>query len=323
MIRYRSFLNGDPPVLAEIWRSHAAPRSITQPLSAALFQETVLSKPYFDSAGLIVALDDERPIGFAHAGFGPTADGGALDVECGIVCTLVMRPTYWEGTAPAGLLAQCEAYLWSHGAKTVWGGGARCYSPFYMGLLGGSRQYGVPDSDPQSQHAFRTANYSEVDRFSVRHRELRGFRPPINRKLMQLRRQSSVTVVTDPPAESWWDACTVGACEQIRFEIRLKEGGSPCAAVTFWNMEPLSQRWGVRAAGMLGLWVEPQRRRQGLATFLLCEAFRQLEEQGLSLVEVQSPCGDAAACSLFASLSLNEVDQGVMFAKERITPSGT
>lgn len=292
---------------------------MTQPLSAAMLQETVLAKPYFDRAGLIVALEDDRPIGFVHAGFGPTADCAALDHGCGIVCALVLRPTYWDSEAPSGLISRAEDYLSSRGAKVLWGGGARCHSPFYMGLLGGSRQFGVPDSDPLAQRAFRAAGYNEMDRFSVRHRELRGFRPPINRKLMQLRRQSVVNIVDDPPAATWWEACTIGACEPTRFEIRPKEGGPACASVTFWKMEPLSQRWGVRAAGLLGLWVAPGRRRQGLATFLLCEAFRQLEDQGMSLVEVQAPCGDTAACALFSSLGLTEVEQGVMFSKEIVS----
>lgn len=308
-------MNGDPPALAAIWRSHSAPRSTTQPLSATMLVETALAKPYFDNAGLIVALDNDRPIGFTHAGFGPTEDETRLDFSTGIVCALVLTPTGWQGEAPQGLLSQAEQYLRSRGAQVIWGGGSPCFSPFYLGLLGGSRQYGVPATDPAAQAAFRAAGYSEADCYSVRHRDLRNFRPPMNRKLMQLRRQLTVERSDDPPTATWWNACTLGACERTVFVAREKDGGPAVASVTFWNMEPLAHRWGVRAAGMLRLTVEPARRRQGIATYLLCEAFRQLAEQGVSLVEAQAPCHDTAARGLFETFGLIEVEQGIMFRK--------
>lgn len=308
-------MNGDPPALAAIWRSHSTPRSMTQPLSATMLVETVLAKPYFENAGLIVALQDNHPIGFVHAGFGPNADETSLDKSTGTVCALVLNPAGWHGEAPQGLLAAAEDYLRAAGAQAVWGGGAPCFSPFYMGLLGGSRQYGVPASDAAGQAAFAAAGYQQADCYSVRHRDLRSFRPPMNRKLMQLRRQLIVERLNDPATTTWWAACTVGACERTVFVARGKDGGPALASVSFWNMEPLAHRWGVRAAGMLRLTVEPDRRRQGLATYLLCEAFRQLAEEGISLIEAQAPCGDAAARGLFDSFGLTEIEQGIMFRK--------
>ena len=47
----------------------------------------------------------------------------------------------------------------------------------------------------------------------------------------------------------------------------------------------------------------------------LAAYFRQLAEQGVSLVEVQAPCGEASAKALFDSLGLVEVEQGIMFRK--------
>lgn len=74
MIHFRSFRNTDPPALCEIWRSQPPRRGLVSSLSPMLLDRYVLSKPYFDREGLIVAEDDDRPIGFAHAGFGPEID---------------------------------------------------------------------------------------------------------------------------------------------------------------------------------------------------------------------------------------------------------
>ena len=64
LIHYRAFRNTDAPQLAEVWRSQTAQRGLMQPMSAALFDQLVLAKPYFDREGLIVAVDDDRPVGY-------------------------------------------------------------------------------------------------------------------------------------------------------------------------------------------------------------------------------------------------------------------
>ena len=84
LIHYRAFRNQDLPALAEIWRAQAPERALMQPMSADLFESHVLSKPYFDSRGLIVALDDGAPVGFAHAGFGPNSDESGLSTQLGV-----------------------------------------------------------------------------------------------------------------------------------------------------------------------------------------------------------------------------------------------
>ena len=46
-----------------------------QPMSIAVLERYVLSKPTFDPQGLIVATDEDKLVGFAHAGFGPDEQG--------------------------------------------------------------------------------------------------------------------------------------------------------------------------------------------------------------------------------------------------------
>ena len=79
MIRYRTFRNDDPPALTAIWNAAGLGRGAATPISPGLFDRDILAKPYFDPAGLIVAEDNETPIGFAHAGFGPNEDETEID----------------------------------------------------------------------------------------------------------------------------------------------------------------------------------------------------------------------------------------------------
>ena len=63
-----------------------------QPMSVALLEMFVLSKPYFDRQGLILAVDDGQPVGFAHAGFGPGPTGDSLSTDIGVICMLATQP---------------------------------------------------------------------------------------------------------------------------------------------------------------------------------------------------------------------------------------
>src|SRR5947209_785586 len=71
VIEYRTFHNDDPPGLIEIWNEALVGRGAAQLRNSTAFERHALAKPYFDPAGLIVAVDGNTRVGFAHAGFGP------------------------------------------------------------------------------------------------------------------------------------------------------------------------------------------------------------------------------------------------------------
>src|SRR5688572_31839264 len=85
LLRFRPYRNTDPPHLVALWRSQSPSRGLVQPMTAALFDEQVLGKPYFDRTGLLVATEDERPVGLVHAGFGPRDAAAELDRAVGTI----------------------------------------------------------------------------------------------------------------------------------------------------------------------------------------------------------------------------------------------
>lgn len=321
-IHYREFRNTDPPALADIWRARTQERGLMQPMSGELFERLVLSKPYFDNAGLIVAEDQRRLVGFVHAAFGPNEELCNLSRRIGLTCMLMVRPEYRRLGIGKQLLIRSEAYLRGLGAELLMGGGIRPMHPFYLGLYGGSEMPGVLDSDVQAQQLYKAAGYQEVARCLVLHRDLSGFRPPVNRQQMQIRRRVSTEVLRDPQAANWWDACSFGNFERTRYDLVEQEGGAAVATATFWSMEPLSTSWGVRAVGLINFEVQPERRREGLATYLLCEAFRQLHEEGVQLVEAQTPQQNVGAHQLYLRLGFREVDQGAVYQKDAPAAGG-
>ena len=110
MLTYRPFRNADPPVLAEIWRSRRQ-AGLAQPVSPDLLEQYVFAKLYFDYNGLILACRDGQPVGFVHAGFGPSADENAVSTELGTTCLVLARHDCPQDEVAAGLLDRSEAYL--------------------------------------------------------------------------------------------------------------------------------------------------------------------------------------------------------------------
>jgi len=315
MLTYRTFRNTDPPVLTAIWRSRTGQRGLAEPVSPDLFEQLVFAKLYFDYGGLIVAWEDGRPVGFAHAGFGPNEQGDRVSTELGVTCLVLVRPDCAEAEVAAGLLERCEQYLRGQGAKVLYGGGIRPLNPFYLGLYGGSELPGVLDSDLVARELYGSHGYREIDRTVILHRRLSGFQAVIDRRQMQIRRQMIVEVTVDPPPQTWWDACTLGDFDLTRFELIPRGGGTAVAWATFRSMEPAGAHGTGRATGLIELGVDESLHRRGLAIFLLSEAFRQFVRQGILLVEAQVMQQNAAALGVYRKIGFRQVGHGSVFRK--------
>jgi len=316
MLHYRTFRNTDPPVLSELWRSRRGQLGLYQPASPSLLEQLVFAKLYFDYEGLVLAFDGDRAVGFAHAGFGPNEAEDEVSTELGTTCLVLVRPDCDEARVAAGLLEQCEGYLRRRGAKVLYGGAIHPLDPFYLGLYGGSELPGVLESDLPANEAFRSRGYQEIDQVMVLRRELAGFHPPMDRRQMQARRQMIVEEITDPPARSWWEACTLGEFHLTRFDLTPRDGGRPVARATFRSLEAAGTAGISRAAGLIELFVDESLRRRGLAIFLVSEAFRQFMRQGLSLVEAQCMSHNEAARGVYEKLGFHPADTGAVFRKE-------
>jgi ribosomal protein S18 acetylase RimI-like enzyme len=316
LISYRSFRNSDTPLLVEVWRAQPPTRGLAQPVSVEIFEQIVLAKPYFENKGLILALDDGKAAGFVHAGFGPSDDGTNLNCRFGVTSLLLARPDYQQTEIGPELLARSEKYLRERGAQVLYAGGIRPLDPFYLGLYGGSELPGVLASDLFSNRLYQAAGYAEIDRVIVLERELAGFRPPVDRVQMQIRRGSVVEEMPDAAPRNWWEACALEHFQLIAFNLAESTGAASVGTARFWTMDTFAAGWGAQAAGLYDLEVTADRRRHGIATFLVSDALRRLAAQGIALVEVQTMAENAAALALYRKLGFREVDQGIVYRRQ-------
>ena len=284
-------------------------------MSAQLLEQFVFSKPYFDPAGLIVALSEGRRVGFVHAGFGPNDEGTALATEIGTTYLLMLEGGVNDPALADELLSRSEAYLRERGATVLYGGGIRPLNGFYLGLYGGSELPGVLDTDPVLGDACRRNGYRQIDRVMILRRNLSDFRPPLSRQQRQLRHTVASGESYCPPTTNWWQASTTGAFEQLDFYVQAVDTSQLLGRVSFWDVEPLSTGWGVATAGMFDLEVTADSRRKGLATFLLAEAFNRLKNRGIVMVEAQTMQGNTPALAMYEKLGFETVGHGDVFRK--------
>jgi GNAT superfamily N-acetyltransferase len=314
--RFRPFLNSDPPHLAAIWRAQPPQRGLLQPVTAPLLEYGVFSKMNFDRDGLIVALRDGRPVGFVHAGFGPSTDGYSLDTSMGTTHILMVDPAERESTLPDELLAASEHYLRGRGAAVIYAGGINPLNSFYLGLYGGSEIPGILQSDVVFQSACQRRGYREIDRVRIMQCDLARVRPPVSRELRLIKRTMQAVEKIDPPPKTWWEACVWGSLQRDCFQLVETGTGRVVAEASFWDMQPLSAGWGMSTAGLFELYVPFELRRRGYASYLLGEAIRVLRRRGVATIEAQTMASNEAATAYYTKLGFTEIDHGMVYRKD-------
>lgn len=316
MIRYRPFDNRDPPALAEIWRTQRPIRGRIQAVTPQLIEEHVLAKPWFDRQGFIVACDGARPVGFVHAGFGADCSHRELDCSQGTTCLLLVAPHDNRPMIAAELMDASEDYLRRRGAKQLHAGSFSPINPYYLGMYGGSDVAGVLASNAGWVGLLTSCNYEPQIRRVLAGRTLAGYRPPVDRKQMQVRRKFKVSGPKTRLPDNWWDACVWALHEWTTFSLVLPGGGEPIISATFWDVEPLGRSWGVQTVGLARLDDTLEAREQGLTTYLLAEALKQFQSSKYGRFEAQADVADITLRAVFTELGLIDYDEGALWTKK-------
>lgn len=284
-------------------------RAVVDSLSRSTLDTFVFSKPFFDRHGLTLAFEDDKPIGFVHAGFGPNADHSDLDFSIGIISALRTVEGDSISQISRELLTRACDYLRAKGATDVHFGSQYPYSPFYLGLYGGAQIGGVLDEDESTATSLREFGFTESEKIITYSRTLAGFRTIVDRHQMSIRRQFQITAVADPIEQSWWECCTLGLAERDCFHAVQRSCADAAATVRYWDIQPLASKWGVSARGIHELMIQPGQDESGLKLFLLGESMRHLRQQGIGLVEAQCPASDRSTIECLEMLKYQQTGQ--------------
>ena len=315
MITYRSFLNTDTPHIVSIWKQQRKQRALSETMFQDVFERCVLAKPFFENAGLILAVRDGKAKGFIHCGFGPTKDRSDLDRRRGIICLLLTISDEDKDAVYTGLMEQAERYLTSQGCESISIGTDFPFSPFYLGLFGGSNIPGVFSENESLLNRFRSNGYAVEQTVIVTQRSLHDFRAVLDRKQTTVRRGYRIQYDQDPLPNNWWEACTLGNTNRSVFTLIDRKSGETHGNISYWDMEPLARNWGVRAMGLFDCSIDPEARKTGRGTFLVSESLRHMQQQGVTLVEAQVLESNMPAMNLFTKMGFENVNKGYLLKK--------
>lgn len=315
MIRYRPFHNTDPPKLTELWNFGRLGPGAAVEFSNDALDMLVLSEPYFDKRGLIVACDGSEVVGFVHAGFGANAAGTGLSKEAGVVCAVLVRIDCRRRGIGRELIHHAEAYLRESGAKEIYAGESGTRNPFYLGLYGGAEGAGFLESDPGAAPFLKAVGYVPAERHLIFRRDIAARKDPFDPRCVAIKRSVKFGVMDAPPNANWWWMTRHGRFESLTFALLPIDGSPPPAFVTCWGMELHAMTRGQRTVGLTDVFVAEPFRRKGYAKLLMSEVIRRLRDDTVTNVEVTIRDDNAAALGLFRGLSFEQQDAGVVYRR--------
>lgn len=316
MIRFRSFRNGDPPALADLWNRGLPERGVVRPLGPHEFDAMVIGRLEFDREGLILAEDDGRAVGFAHAGFGPDLSNPRHrpDYELGTVAMLVLDPDRDDPALGRDLFAAAESYLVGRGAKVLYAGMQYPLNPFYWGIYGGSESGGILGDHESMRRAATDSGYEEVSTMVLLDVDLTvaEARDP---KAAILRRQARVEIEEEAMPADWWEASSIGHSQITHYRLVSKADEVELARASAWDMAAFGRLDGRARTGLTAIRVEPEHRRKGYARHLIAEILRHVKGQWGEVVSVQTGATNRPALALYFSLGFEPVESAILFRK--------
>ena len=315
VINYRTFRNGDPPGLVEVWNEVFTGRGAVRMQGCSWIEYFLFAKTYFDPESLIVACDaNERIVGFALAGFGPDDTERALAHRTGVLSLLGVSAAHRGRGVGSGLLHRAESYLRERGGQDLFAGPMVPLNPYGFGLYGGSNSPGFLDSDPFARPFLEHKGYVLENTCLVFQRSIKR---PLNVSDGRFSAHRARFDIHASPFKgtTWWQECVLGPIELHEYRVQDKLTGHTVARALLWEMETFTSRWNEPAIGITDFVVPVEARRQGLAKFLLAQILRYLHEQFFSIVEIQTRADNPAAIGLLRGLDFEQVDAGHIYRR--------
>lgn len=299
----------------KLWNECQLGRGAAIGFTTDAFETLNLSQPYFDRDGLIVACNDERVVGFVHAGFCVNEDQTALNKNQGVICAVMVHPDFRHQGIGRELIHRAEKYLEKQGATSQVAGAFELCDPFYVGMYGGTRPAGFLESDPSAGVFFQALGYEKSRVNLIYQRDLAHEKEPMDFKLAAVRRKMELAISQQPEKPTWWWVTRFGRLDTIRFLLLPKKGGPAVAGVTVLGLDLYSHKWNERAIGLTDLFVTEEERRNRYGQMLVSEVCKKMKEELVTLAEIHIVEENEAAKELIQKCGFKQIDRGIVYQK--------
>jgi hypothetical protein len=310
----RSFLNTDTPQLAKLWLDHHATLHPPSRCSVSIWDQCVLSKPFFRQSDLAVAVSSGNDaVGFVHFGFASNPTGvRASDVNAMLHKICVARRDDEDAVA-AMLIQHATSELRSQGATSCFALGTTERNAFYLGIAHGDNLMGVVAQDIRTQKWLASNGFQPSRPTECWELDLSSFRPPMDRTQIGIRRTCTVGRLLDEDSHPWWLSAVLGHCEQVRFNLVLRSPPKVENELMFWFPDPTIA--GVDS-NVIRLWMpcvpdgEEARER---FVYLMAESLRQLQQDRKHAVRTYASADQQPTVTLLQRLGFRSAGSGIVF----------
>jgi GNAT superfamily N-acetyltransferase len=315
VVHFRKFRNQDAPGITQVWNEALVGRGAPRLRHSSLLENYVFSKSYFDPRGFFVAVDEEKIVGFAHAGFGPSADGRSLDRGAGVTSLMAVMPAYQRRGLGSQLLEHSENYLKEAGATLVHAGSAWPVAPFYFGIYGGAVFSGILRSEIAGDPFLQKHGYAPNSSKQVWQRSLTEPLVIVDGRFAALRKRCEVRIKPRTGVTNWFEECVLGSIELFEFILEERVTQKTLARISVWEMDGLGYKWQMPAIGIVDMFVEPGARKQAMGKFLVYQMLRYLQEQFFGTAEVHIDSANSIGLEMAKKFGFALVDEAVAYTK--------
>jgi len=327
----RSFRNDDPPRLLALWkktqqRQDGFPTLLS--LSQNQFQAQVLGLPMLDNQSVLLACEEDTPIGYIHTTFAASSDGYSFDYTTGHICFLCVDPEYRDVSGAAAALIQAgENYLSGLGARKIFGGSPSPSAPFYTAFYGGGESVGIFHSDKTATNAFLEMDYHPHQKTAWFYFDLRNFSQALALEMIGYHAALAIEIREVSEAKTWWEGCILANGVWFEATVYLVQTNRPVARLRTRISYPdtenfLAMYGGTWLASFMELRVHPDLATEEIQKYLLDEVIRYLAAQK-QVVQIEAHAAeDSPLFTLLRRQSWQERDSGCVFVKNISEPAG-
>jgi len=266
--------------IVAIFNREHAPFEFVAPLSPELFETQLAAKSVFSAEGCPILMQGAKAVGFALTCCKQEIGAAKPDLTVGVIDGMFFPSDRLD--LGEQLLRHCLSHLRARGARTTYGFASHGGYPFWRGLYMGLEPVCLT-AYTHMWIAFMGAG------FEHHQQSLNYLGPP--RGLPY--RQDLEYRLADVHVSDAWESDSWRGHRPQRLAACID--GEQVGAISFAELPFLSDHRGLSVAGISGMSVIPNMRRQGIASSLMGRLFDVLSDAGVNEILVGTTVQNAAA----------------------------
>jgi len=316
-VKIRPFCNADLPQLVRLWNEHWGSLGQDPRVNQQQLEQAILSQTGFDPSRLLIAdtadpcqphdaRDDQSARGWCQVQPDPRDETAAT-------ITTVCLSHQADASLASGLIQAAAVRAREGGANRLSVGVVRDSSYGLAGLAPIGYGVGVPDVDHRLNDALRQFDCQVAERavrFTV---SVSGYRPPVNRDVIQFRRTTDINVI--PIIDDRSIASAALSHLDIEAHQLLDRGGNRITEVRMWfsDLEAKVMSPAVVIAELAA--ANSAHQLTAADSYLISAVIGSLSIRGIAVVETVIDEDATALASQLEALQMTLVDRGARWEK--------